>query len=89
LDSSHLLGAVLVVVTLIFPLAVAITIVVSALAAGWDWPAAGVGPMYCTLAAESAEAYLSAIAMKSAIVFGSVLWRLCFNRVPSLHPSVK
>jgi hypothetical protein len=45
--------------------------------------------MYYTLAAESVEAYLSAIAKKSAIAFGLVLWSLCFNKVPSLHPSVK
>jgi hypothetical protein len=39
----------------------------------------------CTLAAELADAYLSAIAMNSVMVLGSVLLSLCFIRDPSLH----
>jgi hypothetical protein len=80
-----LLGAVLVVTALVFPLAMSITVVMSTLAGC----RLRLTSTYCTLVAESAEAYLSAIAMKSAIVFGSALWSLCFNKVPSLHPSVK
>jgi hypothetical protein len=93
LDGCDMPGAVTVIRLLVLPLGVHVALILPE-GAGWrqagsvmTLPAASSRIGFCI--ASSTVAYLSAMAMSSAMVAGSERMSLCFSRVPSLQPSEK